>query len=708
MHVPSPRPYPKGAGRVMVLLAKAAGHWQGAETGAATAGSSAAQAAARIEVLGGAAARERAQPEGPGAARPAAAQAAGRAPARPLARRGMRGRASPPRRRPRRIWRGAARRSPARGDDWLRSSRELLASLEARARDELAKGAKCDGGAVQQWCDTADKIRGQVLQATSHAAAPQPQLQGPQSQHSLVLEMQKDIRQLTQGGDAVPVPQVRIAQRALDFKGKKKSRTPWPFGVGPTVEIKGLKEYVLRGGRVGEGTFRQKTSMGLNYFFRLIDIGKANYSDIGVVQALNDQGVLADLCKLRIMDPCFTWQRKILDALKQYIAFMLVKCKQNNFGPARKALEDMRDGVIEDALKASRALAMDATQARLELDWERLGNYMTKKEATNTLREAMGDLLRVQLIHQGATSMTPYWQYVASVTMAQLMVIPGTFGRSCELAYLTEREVLQSREAGRSYVTISDHKTVRKHGKLGRHLVPITWKAVEIYTRLPPLQGVSFTDDNRPFLRPSKPHQQSADVYHLLKTGGRVYNKHRTFPRTTLQRKMITTAVRQTENSEKCEKAVEECKELVAKMQAHSMKTANRHYDMDPPEEQAARGMTLAKIFFGADVEWPKDERGGGVVLEESKEDAEKCLRGKYGHCALEDDEGGCISESDDGSDMGEWHAGGAKPRAARAPAREARAARGSRGGSGAPAGRSEGSRRLRGGCWRPRGWRQL
>ena len=111
--------------------------------------------------------------------------------------------------------------------------------------------------------------------------------------------------------------------------------------------------------------------MGLNYLFRLIEIDKANYSDIGVIQALHDQGVLADLCNLRIMNPCFTWQPKILDALKHCIAFMVVKCKQNDFGPARTALENLRDVVIEDAMRASGALATEARQARLELDWDR-------------------------------------------------------------------------------------------------------------------------------------------------------------------------------------------------------------------------------------------------------------------------------------------------------------------------------------------------
>ena len=76
----------------------------------------------------------------------------------------------------------------------------------------------------------------------------------------------------------------------------------------------------------------------MSYLFKLLVIDTANYSDIGAIQALHEQGILRELVNLHIMDPCFSWVRKMMGALKHCVAMMLIQCEHRNLGPPRKAL----------------------------------------------------------------------------------------------------------------------------------------------------------------------------------------------------------------------------------------------------------------------------------------------------------------------------------------------------------------------------------
>ena len=531
--------------------------------------------------------------------------------------------------------------TPNAGSDPFSSSHKILASLDARAAVELEKG---DIGAFEQVFLFAERLRGQLIQlggsapepSASVSPTPPPQAE-PQPQDVLL----REIKKLQVGGDEVPVPQVRVAPHALAWDGGKKSRTKWPFKHTITVTVVGFQQYMVPI-RVSEDTFRDNQAMGMSYLFHLLDIDQENYSDIGVIQALNDQGILADLAKLRIMDPTFSWTMKIFQALKHCVSFMLMECEQKGLGPARKSLTLLKDKIITDTLKACNEHRKEAKQTRKELDGERLRNCMTLEEAKRTLLESMIDLQAVRRIveHEGATALTPFWQRVATVNMAWQLTLPGTFARSGELEGLYEHEVLDSRADGKTYVVISKHKTVKKRGKLGRHFTDAMWAAVECYSALPPLEGSAWTKESRPFLRPAKPHMKRAGLYSLLRTGGRIFCPERTFPRTNLQRKLITSAVRKDEN-------VEKCKQWVAEFNAHLPSTGEENYLIEPPEEQALKGKTMTNAFFGSPVAWPM----GDDLPPEAVDEAKSRLLGKYGRYMEDGDDDDEDSEAEEESD---------------------------------------------------------
>ena len=456
-------------------------------------------------------------------------------------------------------------------------------------------------------------------------------------------DMMTEIRKLQRGGDDVPVPKVQIGQHALDWDGAKKSRTTWPFPATAQFHINGLEEYMLKNKRVLPDTFKDSTQQGINYFFQLLAVGSDKYSDVGVFQALQDQHIMGDIIKLKIFDPSFSWTRKMLSSLSHGIDFMLLRCEDCNFGPARRSLKLLQANYITPTKKACLEFRKEAKQSRKELDYERLKGYLPVELAKRTLAESMVDLYRVWRISKGCEFISPFLQRIASVTLTWQIVIPGTFARSGELENLTEGEVKKASANGRKFVLITKHKTAKKHGALGRHFSDAMWTASDYYGELPPLQGSTFTDEDRPFLRPAQPHVKKAGVYGFLKIGGRVNCPKHTFPRTNLQRKWITSAVRKDDN-------VETCKKWVAEYNAHILTTAEDNYNLSPPEDQAIKGKTMSSAFFGKFVEWPTDD----MPLEETLAEALKHLQDKYGrHDECPDDAESSSSDDESENEIG-------------------------------------------------------
>ena len=515
--------------------------------------------------------------------------------------------------------------APPRGTDAseesVMRSYMLLSSLDERANHMLNNG---DMQAFRELFQSASDLRNQIMlfkkkAQDNFAVAPETRprgVQGPSSQDLLI----EEVRKIARGGESVPVPNLEIAEHAYAFKGSEKSRTAWPWPKEtPRVTIEGFKEYMVPA-RTSAETFQVNQAKGIEYLFYLLDIGKADYSDIGVVQALHDQGILEKLTKLRIMNPVFSWTRKMMGALKHCIDHMCIICDRDGRGPSGKAFRQLKATTLENTLKACTACRKEAKQARKELDEQRLENYMSLDTAKETLLEAMIDLRLVARVHEGAKYLSCFWQRVASVAMAWQMVIPGTFGRSGELNGLYEREVLESRASGSEFVTIHRHKTVKTKGKLGRHFQPAMWSATDCYLALPPLLGSNYTPENKPFIRPALPRMKNAGLYQLLKTGGRIFCPKNTFPRTNLQRKWITGAVRKDEN-------VEKCKHWVAQFNAHNLTTGESNYLLEGPKAQALNAKCMTEAFFGEPVKWPSDDQ----LPEESVEETMARLLEKYG-----------------------------------------------------------------------------
>ena len=549
----------------------------------------------------------------------------------------------------------------------------LLETLDAKATDALERG---DMAAFESLFAYAQKLRDSLDRQEQRHQAAAPATQAPSAGSGSLIDQ---IRELRDGGRSVAVPAARVAAYAEEWDGEKKSRTKWPLRKPPPspIVVEGFESFMVPN-RVKADSFRDATSMGLKYLFHLVAfegrLGAPSGSKgttvrltteeaCGAVQALHDHGVLSKLLSLPILKKVFSWARKILEALKHLCSFLLIECTALGLGPPRKAFEMLVNKILAPHLKECQVAKKEARQARKELEEERMANYMGLDLQKSTLAEAMRDLEAVCRIFAGEEWLPSFWQRIASVCVAWICVIQGSFGRSGELDGLYESEVREARDTGKTFVVISRHRTVKTQGKLGRHLTPGAWTATDKYFDLPPLEGSSWTDGTRRFLRPARPHMDTANLYSLLKTGGKVYCPENTFPRTNLIRKIMTTNVRDEEYKEKA-------KQMVADFMAHHLSTGESNYALKAVAKQAAQAESMIKNFFGAPVGWPSTEPTESVA------EAKERLLAKFGRQRADDDsdsEEDTDSESD-GEDDEEHGAGEGRQRARSAPARPAAA----------------------------------
>jgi hypothetical protein len=527
------------------------------------------------------------------------------------------------------------------------SASTLLATLELKANEALERD---DYKLVDYLFEKAERLRNQLQQvATPQVAA--PQVDGPAATQKVAShapappqgnsEVLEALARLERGGISVPVPEVKPNDDALNWDGVRKKGSKWPFkGTTRAFEIDGFMSYLKESRRNVQGTLKVH-QRGLNYAFRLVDVGTANYSDIGVFVAIHDTKIMQSLREKPIVDLEPTWTRVIVTSLSLATDYLLEQCERNCISKNVKyALTMFKKDVIEPWVKDITFKRKEQKLARGMLDQERLKNYMPVEFAEDTVKQVMVDLYLVWFIHEGSDDISHFMQTVANICMAWMIVVTGTFARSGEMANLTAEEVDEALAAGREWLRIIKHKTFKTQGPLGRHLVPGSWIGVRRYNELPPMSNAKDRKP-KPFLKPACPSHDTVDMYRLLQRGGAVLCPDHTFPRTQLNRKWMSKEVRKDENQLKCAK-------WVADWNAHLETTGEDFYDTDrtDPEQQAIKGKQIVNAFFGEQVNWPQPED----LPVCTKEEATQLIIDKYGkHVCTngEDKEGGEDTDGD-------------------------------------------------------------
>ena len=502
-------------------------------------------------------------------------------------------------------------------------STALLAALESQATEALGRQ---DYKLLDYLFEKAERLRNQL---NERASARQAATYAPSTsrENSKVLDA---LERLERGGQEVPIPDVKPNEEALNWDGVYKLGSKWPFkATTRKFEIDGLMPY-LKDSRRNKKATLVVHQRGLNYAFRLMDVGSENYSDIGVFQAIHDNKIIQALREKPILDLEPTWTRVIATSLSVTADYLLDQCERTPISRhVKHALTLFKKDVIEPWVQDITFKRKEQQLARQMLDQERLKHYMPIEVAKETIKQVMVDLWLVGLIHKDSENISHFMQTVANICMVWIVVVTGTFGRSGELANLTDEEVNEALATARKWLKIVKHKTFKTQGPLGRHLVDGAWTGVKTYKKLPAVLKAKVRDPE-PFLKPACPSHDTVDVYRLLKRGGAVLCPGYTFPRTQLNRKWMSRAVRKDENQAKCAK-------WVAEWNAHLDETGRDIYDTDrtDPEQQAIKGKHMVDAFFGEEVTWPTAEELPAC----SKEEASKILWKKYGKHVSTNDE---------------------------------------------------------------------
>jgi hypothetical protein len=146
-------------------------------------------------------------------------------------------------------------------------------------------------------------------------------------------------------------------------------------------------------------------------------------------------------------------------------------------------------------------------------------------------------------------------------------------------------------------------------------------------------------------MKPSAPKQECVNVYNLCQAGGRVFAKEYQFPTTNLNRKWVTSQVR---DSEDIDKALQ----MVAEFNAHLKSTGDKYYTVGKAAKDAMKGKAVITAFFGKPIEFPS----GDELPDETLEEAEAIIIAKYGNprnTHADEDASDNESDSEDGGDLG-------------------------------------------------------
>ena len=124
-----------------------------------------------------------------------------------------------------------------------------------------------------------------------------------------------------------------------------------------------------------------------------------------------------------------------------------------------------------------------------------------------------------------------------------------------------------------------------------------------------------------------------------------MFAKEYQFPTTNLNRKWVTSQVR---DSEDIDKALQ----MVAEFNAHLKSTGDKYYTVGKAAKDAMKGKAVITAFFGKPIEFPS----GDELPDETLEEAEAIIIAKYGNprnTHADEDASDNESDSEDGGDLG-------------------------------------------------------
>ena len=326
------------------------------------------------------------------------------------------------------------------------------------------------------------------------------------------------------------------------------------------------------------------------------------------------------LCMAPLLAPKHRWTLLMIHGAVTYVqwhmqrvAHTMLEQPQHHCSKYNQVLQQLIHELKAGHLQRCIAAYNDSISAKIEEDRQALEKMPPVAVLQKAVQQSYMVLQWVAHKYKGADRLPRKVKGLVNACMAGAIAFDTFAGRkgeweSLQLCIVVE-DVLQKQ---RYYVLCTEHKTSKTYGELCKRLTPGLFKAFELYSNFP------RPCDCNTFLVPVNESTAKVSLPHALRSFCKMFLPDDALhPWYNLVRKWFHTMLMRMTADEK------KLKELMKKLDAHSVSIQEKHYIIRSPEDDMKLADALIATIMKAPVKWPTWEQTTAYI--ESAGDPIKC-----------------------------------------------------------------------------------
>jgi len=414
------------------------------------------------------------------------------------------------------------------------------------------------------------------------------------------------------------VTKLKLNKHAVEWKverktaptGKKAKPLEWPL---KKPEKRGLQvdlaSFVLslNAQDAGEGTVDYK-ERGCKYFFSLLEAVEEQdkgvvHNPAQIIYSIYQQELIDEILALPIVHKGHPWSRMMMTGLSGLLEFEETKCNGKDDHHREKACKQLLKNGARKKLKACNRYKKVLTFRKKTRDRVRLNKTLKLDVVKELLQDTMLDMQAISFMlnckcvkEWGLDGVN--WVFVMGCWLVALIFQVTCAGRPGEWMKITDEQVQEFLDqVAANYITCQEHKNEETCGEVGKYIPAALRFALKLWIRL---QGRTTVNGSIWVQKSIKWADQLAK-WTFVK--GEQFNLSPEDSQTpSLMRKLASTRV--------CDNSVaEEQVNMVAVVNAHSSDMAGGLYNLNKPEQDAAKAKAILKVVYnGNEPAWPLEE----------------------------------------------------------------------------------------------------
>jgi hypothetical protein len=410
-----------------------------------------------------------------------------------------------------------------------------------------------------------------------------------------------------------PVTKVTITEAARNWKPDMLAdgarRHSWPIETTTKINLDDFTKFL------DNRAMAEDTSMiykqGVDYLMSIFVIDGPVHI-VSILSTLYVEDVITDVLRLPLMNPSYSWTRKVVDSLSLLCELGSIECGRRRWDDEARHIKQLQGEWVTQLKKRFSKERKVGMMKRKQHDTAMLESMATVDELKAAVSAAMVDLAVIaEQVNKGGIESTPNVIRGANVCLAGIVYVNGFAGRSKEWETLKHAEVQEAITNKVPYITMKSHKTYSTYGAIGKFLAPGTWAAVEAFISIR-----AFGTEDLFFRSTSSSGRCRMSV--LLRRFSSLYLTGKTPVKVNLLRKYYHSRIAADESM---------AMQFMARLDAHSEGVAKAVYVANSPEKDAQSSKHLIEVVLGGAVEWPAQSDIDRVSAEDVMVKFSRCDR---------------------------------------------------------------------------------